>query len=195
MRSRLWTVLSVFLFMSVGCESGAMQGPNGPGLTPPVPGAPPAPPEPQTPQAMDLMARFAGCMTQQNWTAANMNQWATKRTSGGTKCAHCHELGQGRFLATEQANNVAPNMFIGNRYMTFIGGFFTVQGDQVVAAHQRLANTCGRIGHPPCPYSTQDRAYQALEQFVSMTNANVQNGACPDTGFATPGGAGGIGVQ
>ena len=136
----------------LGAAGGEAGGAQPPGSTAPGAGGP-------------SMMQFANCMNMNNWTQANMKALATMPAQYGTICADCHVGGQGGL----QAGVNDGEMFQLNQSL-FTGGFFTVQGNAVTPAFEKLKATGSREGHPLYLLRSSDR--QALEQFVQLTNAS-----------------------
>ena len=181
MRFSVAAVLAGALF-ATGCISNEIQ--PGAGTPSPDGGMTPDPGTPPAPGAPARLATFSGCMTQANWDAAQMGQWANTATEGGTVCASCHYEGLRKFYTNE--NNA--QMFDYNRYQVFISGFFLDNGTAVVAAGDKLRlYGSNHPTHPTFNVSPNAPAFAALDAFVELTNANQ---ACLGSDFPVPPGAG-----
>jgi len=139
---------------------------------------------PDTVAKVNLLAEFSGCMTQEDWDASSMGDWAQKPVEGGTVCSSCH--GQG--LALFDTNVDSVEMFTRNRLEVFMtaGGFFTTNddGSAVVGSTATLDVKGGGLGaHPTYGTGQGDPDYQNLAVFVQLTNDRLAAGDCLESDF------------
>jgi hypothetical protein len=150
------------------------------------------PNQPQTPggetlsQAAErVMSAFAGCMTIENFTAANMGPaWANINSNEG-QCKRCHANGESMFIANQ--DNATAFSIISTRKMFWLQ-YFTVDLTGGAALAKVIPNQYSfqgvynrqppHVGHPTFTHPN-NAGMQALTTFYNSTTAALGTGCAP----------------
>lgn len=154
----------------------------------------PGPNDPQGPESVGaltqrLLAEWTGCMTLQNFEAADLRAMGNvNANNNGGQCKTCHALGEYGFIASNTSN---PNFFptiTEDKY--FLLQYFAVDLSGGVANAKIIVNDRSFQGvaqqlaphqaHPSFN-ATNNNGYQALTQFYNTTMAArnaAPNGVC-----------------
>ncbi len=164
MRSSLWIALLV-----TGCI-GAPPDPAPPSNEQPDAGVvtPPPPDGPPPPNALMLLQQWSGCMTLENFQAADMAQaWGTLLTSNGKQCQNCHENGEYGFIATSNATVFYDTI---SKHSGYLAKYFSADVAnskvKINTASFELANTAA--GHPQFN-TASNQGMTALTTFYGAT--------------------------
>jgi hypothetical protein len=132
-----------------------------------------------------VMAAFAGCMTQQNFNAANMaNAWGNLNTQNNQQCENCHATGGEGFIASRDAT--AFFNVVSTKKMFFLQ-YFTVDLTQGAAKAAVKINEVSFKGvataqdphrEHPTFNATNNQGMTALKTFFNTTSAAVTAGTC-----------------
>ncbi|MBA3393245.1 MAG: hypothetical protein H0T89_11395 [Deltaproteobacteria bacterium] len=154
---------------------------NGQPTTPP-----PAQSETLSQATERVLSAFAGCMTIDNFKAANMAQaWGGLEAEGNTECDNCHNSGAEGFMASRQANFMYD--VISTKKYYFLQ-YLTVDLTQGPAAAKVVVNKASFLGvsnaqdphreHPRFNANTNP-GMTALNKFYTDTMARVNTpGLC-----------------
>jgi hypothetical protein len=148
----------------------------------------PIPDDPSAPlpaSHRELLAKFAGCMSQANWQASGMASWADKAAEGGQTCGNCHGSCAFRFCT----NNDPAVMLQQNRSAFGIISFMMPcrvgNQDSVCMATDKIKAMSDDVqGHPNFEAGEGDANFQSLQQFHQLTTAAMAAGTCDPPGFA-----------
>lgn len=132
-----------------------------------------------------VTAAFAGCMTLENFNAAQMAQrWGGLEAENNTECDNCHNTGGEGFIASRQ-QQLMFDVISTKKY--FFLQYFTVNLTQGAAAAKVEINKSSFLGvsnaqdphreHPRFN-ALQNPGMTALNQFYNSTMTLVQGGTC-----------------
>jgi hypothetical protein len=131
------------------------------------------------------MSQFAGCMTIENFNAANMaNAWGNLNAQNNQQCENCHVNGGEGFIASRLAEPFFAT--ISTKKMFWLQ-YFTVKLDEGPANAKVIINTVsfqgvanGEDPHREHPRfnATNNNGMNALNQFYNTTMTAVQGGLC-----------------
>ncbi len=129
-----------------------------------------------------VLAKWSGCMSLDDWNETNMGSWANKDAEGNNNCQACHGNGLARF----NTNPDNATMFEANRYELFIGSFFAIKTNiptgqpEVFPAIEKLISmgdgSPGNL-HPRYEVEENDRYFQRLQDFYDRTKAKFDDPA------------------
>jgi hypothetical protein len=158
------------------------------------PQQPQTPGTPTLPQSIDAaIAKFAGCMTLENFNAANMaNSWGNLTAQNNQQCRDCHNNGGEGFTASDQASIMFPA--ISTRKGQFLQ-YFTVDSTKFPAEPVKvIINMTSFRGvargidpHREHPTFNPD-TNQGMTALNNFYNRTMQKVAAPqgDPGFCMP---------
>jgi len=150
----------------------------------------------------EALTQFANCMTYANFTAQTSNGYsaadvAKSQTTQYGDCNACHNAGDGGFWAsygTVQGTNMVQTMFSETQQFPYItkwvtgtvdtnGNFKTLAPSNAIADQAALASQCmqGTPCHPK--FQLDPDVVTAVNNFVTTTITQWQNGTC---GATTP---------
>ena len=143
-----------------------------------APGDDPVPPTGETPAqaTVRIMQEWSGCMTLDNFTAANMRAWGNVNAGGGGNCKTCHNQGEFGHVAS---NIDQPYFDIISQDKYYMLQYFSIDMTGGVAAAKVIINNRSfeGVGNRLAPHQqhpnfnpTDNNGYRALEAFYLSTN-------------------------
>lgn len=123
-----------------------------------------------------LLREWSGCMSLENFNAANMTQaWATLGADDDRLCMSCHQGGLGFYIV----NNPQTYFDVLSSTSAFLVKYFSVStvDNKVVVNSGSLENANKIAGHPTFPVKT-NAGYLALEEFYMLTATRKMMGQC-----------------
>lgn len=133
-----------------------------------------------TPPPVDpkvLLREWSGCMSLENFNAANMTQaWATLGADDLRKCLNCHNGGVDGFLISANAQQFFDGM---SQQAEFLLKYFSVNtNENKVVVNTGSFTTANLIqNHPSFPAAT-NAGMTALQAFYTSTAARKAAGGC-----------------
>ncbi|HWO18372.1 MAG TPA: hypothetical protein VNO30_06335 [Kofleriaceae bacterium] len=124
-----------------------------------------------------LLGEWSGCMTQENFNAANMTQaWSTLAADNLQKCINCHGGGIAGFLVSTNATQYFTLM---TQTTSFLLKYFTVDtvAGKVVVNTGAMKSANMLSGHPPFNPTT-NAGMTALGKLYDSTLAKKTAGTC-----------------
>jgi len=135
------------------------------------PDAGPPPPDAFIPlSAKELLAKWSGCMTLDNFQTAKMAlQWGTLTTDTQKECQFCHQDGAYGFLATTNETTFFDGI---TKHSSFMSMYFTtdVPNQKVIINTSAFQGANSAVGHPTFNYLT-NQGMTALNEFYMATAA------------------------
>lgn len=139
----------------------------------------------ETPAAatVRLTREWSGCMTQANFTAANMTAWGNMRANNSA-CKTCHVVGEYGNIASDTVN---PFFTVISTNKYYMAQYFSVDLSQGVASAKVIINTKSftGVGTGLAPHTEHPRfqlnnsaGMQALQKFYDSTMAAKTAGTC-----------------
>ncbi len=132
-------------------------------------------PPPFDPKA--LLATWSGCMTLENFNAANMTQaWATLGANNLMKCINCHNGGVAAFLIS----NDPAAFFAGiSEQLAYMLKYFTVSNaDRKVVVNVGAFKSANVITNHPTFNAETNAGMTALTKFYDSTMAKMMANTC-----------------
>lgn len=177
--------LASLLLVLVGACTGQLDtgtgpgGPTGPSGTEPDAGTTPTPTTPDAPPTatpLEILGQWSGCITLQNFQAANMAQaWGTMAASNNQLCRNCHGVGDFGFIATNDENLFYTTM---TEHSAYLVKFFSLQGSDVVVNTGSVANAATTlVGHPKFD-PVNNPGMLALQKLYTDTKALKDANTC-----------------
>lgn len=130
-----------------------------------------------------LVNEWTGCMTLENFTAANMTAWGNVNAGGGGQCKTCHGLGEYGHIAS---NVDQPFFDIISQDKYYLAQYFSVDipNKKVIVNTRSFTGVGERLpphqAHPGFN-PTENNGFAALEQFYTLTEtakAAAPGGVC-----------------
>jgi hypothetical protein len=130
-----------------------------------------------------LTKEWSGCMTQANFTAANMTAWGNMRANNSA-CKTCHVNGEYGQIASDAVN---PFFTVISTNKYYMAQYFSVDLSQGVATAKVIINTKSftGVGTGLAPHTEHPRfqlnnsaGMQALQKFYDSTMAAKTAGTC-----------------
>jgi hypothetical protein len=124
-----------------------------------------------------LVQEWTGCMTLENFAAANMKAWGNVNAGGGGQCKNCHNRGEYGHVADSSDQ---PFFDIISQDKYYFAQYFSVDLTAGVAAAKVIINdrSFKGVGEGLAPHQqhprfnpTDNNGYQALEAFYTTTLA------------------------
>lgn len=168
MRTAAW--IALLLTGCVGTVSDPGPGPTPPAMEQPDAGivTPPTPDAPPPPTALELMQKWSGCMTIDDFKAANMaSAWGTLLTSNGKQCQNCHGGGEYGFIATTDETLFFNTI---SKHSGYLAKYFAadVAASKVNVSMGSFQAANATLGHPPFN-PTDNQGITALNLFYTAT--------------------------
>lgn len=144
-----------------------------------------------------LLNGWTACMTEANWTTANMTTaWGNMQANNGSKCESCHATGGQGMIASEIQDSGPSGVGMWTVVSTneyYLVQFFTVDltatPAKVVINHVSFDGVSkGQAPHTEHPQfdSTNNNGMTALSKFYDLTAAAVTAGNCGPTKLNPP---------